>query len=205
VTAVVERREALHRRALLLEYCTVGWNVVEAVVAIGAGVLAGSVALIGFGADSAIEVLSAVGLLWRLRKAGPHAPIEEESEAEKRALCVVAITFFLLASYITYEGITSVTGRDCLVPALASGHAHTGVCQAAHRQADGQPGTRRRLQRDVGLLLPLTGAAHRYWIVRILRLVVGRPIGALVMLPVIIWQGWETLTEAREHDDSDVD
>ena len=53
----------LHRRALLLEYCTVGWNVVEAVVAISAGVLAGSVALIGFGADSAIEVVSAVGLL----------------------------------------------------------------------------------------------------------------------------------------------
>jgi hypothetical protein len=92
VTAVVERREALHRRALLLEYCTVGWNVVEGVVAIGAGVLAGSVALIGFGADSAIEV-SAVGLLWRLHKAGPHAPIAEESAAEKRALYVVAVTF----------------------------------------------------------------------------------------------------------------
>jgi hypothetical protein len=52
VTAVVERREALHRRALLLECCTVSWNVVEAVVAIGAGVLAGSVALIAFGAEN---------------------------------------------------------------------------------------------------------------------------------------------------------
>jgi hypothetical protein len=90
----MERREALHCPALLLEYCTVGWNVVEAVVAVGAGVLAGRVALIGFGADSAIEVVSAIGLLWRLRKAGPHAPIAEESEAEKRALYVVAITSF---------------------------------------------------------------------------------------------------------------
>jgi divalent metal cation (Fe/Co/Zn/Cd) transporter len=108
VTAVVERREALHRRALLLEYSTVGWNVVEAVVAIAAGVLAGSVALIGFGADSAIEVVSAVGLLWRLRKAGPHAPIAEESAAEKRALYVVAITFFLLAAYISYEGLSGL-------------------------------------------------------------------------------------------------
>jgi hypothetical protein len=183
----------LHRRALLLEYCTLGWNVVEAVVAIGAGILAGSVALIGFGADSAIEVVSAVGLLWRLGKAGPHAPIQEESAAEKRALYVVA------------SRTTNVAGRDCLVGALISGHAGTGLRQAAHRQADGQPCTGCRLQRDVGVLLPLTGAAHRYWIVRILRLVVGRPIGALVMLPVIIWQGWETLTEAREHDDSDVD
>jgi hypothetical protein len=62
VAASTERRVALHRRALWLEYFTVGWNVVEAVVAIGA-VVAGSVALIGFGADSAIEVISAVGLL----------------------------------------------------------------------------------------------------------------------------------------------
>jgi divalent metal cation (Fe/Co/Zn/Cd) transporter len=58
-----ERREVLHRRALRLEYLTVGWNVLEAVVAIGAGVLAGSVALIAFGADSSIEIVSAVGLL----------------------------------------------------------------------------------------------------------------------------------------------
>ena len=86
-----ERREALHRRALRLEYLTVGWNVVEALVAVLAGVLTGSVALIAFGADSGIEVVSAVGLLWRLRKAGPHAPISEESEAEKRALYVVAL------------------------------------------------------------------------------------------------------------------
>ena len=85
-----------------LEYFTVGWNIVEAVVAIGAGIIAGSVALIGFGADSAIEVVSAVGLLWRLRKAGPHAAVREESAAEKRALYVVAITFFLLALYITW-------------------------------------------------------------------------------------------------------
>src|SRR5215217_6939521 len=70
VALSAERRVALDRRALWLEYFTVGWNVVEAVVAIGAGVIAGSVALIGFGADSAIEVISAVGLLCRLRKAG---------------------------------------------------------------------------------------------------------------------------------------
>ena len=86
MTDHAERREALHRRAMWLEYFTVGWNIVEAVVAIGAGIIAGSVALIGFGADSAIEVVSAVGLLWRLRKAGPHAAVREESAAEKRAL-----------------------------------------------------------------------------------------------------------------------
>ena len=60
VALPVERRITLHRRAVWLEYITVGWNVVEAVVAIGAGVIAGSVALIGFGADSTVEVISAL-------------------------------------------------------------------------------------------------------------------------------------------------
>jgi hypothetical protein len=112
VAVSAERRVALHHRALWLEYFTVGWNVVEGVVAISAGVIAGSVALIGFGADSAIEVISSVGLLWRLRKAGPHAAVSEESAAEKRALYVVAITFFLLAIYITWEAVKSLISRE---------------------------------------------------------------------------------------------
>jgi divalent metal cation (Fe/Co/Zn/Cd) transporter len=58
-----------------LEVFTVAWNMVEAVVAVGVGIAAGSVALIGFGADSGIEVISAVALLWRLLKAGPHASV----------------------------------------------------------------------------------------------------------------------------------
>jgi divalent metal cation (Fe/Co/Zn/Cd) transporter len=71
------RREQLHRRGLRLEWFTVAWNVVEAFVVIGVGVVVGSVALVGFGVDSGIEVISAVALLWRLRKAGPHASAEE--------------------------------------------------------------------------------------------------------------------------------
>ena len=112
VTLPVERRITLHRRALWLEYATVGWNVVEAVVAIGAGLIAGSVALIGFGADSTIELISAVGLLWRLWRAGPHATLSEEGAAEKRALYVVATTFFLLAFYITWEAVMSLISRE---------------------------------------------------------------------------------------------
>jgi hypothetical protein len=77
----LERRRALHRRALWLEYFTVGWNVIEGLVAIGAGLLAGSVALVGFGVDSSIEVISVLGLLWRLRNAGPDATVAEESGA----------------------------------------------------------------------------------------------------------------------------
>jgi hypothetical protein len=83
----LERRRGLYRRALRLEYFTVGWNVIEAVVAIGAGIIASSVALVGFGVDSGVEVISAVGLLWRLRTAGPTATVQEESAAERRPLC----------------------------------------------------------------------------------------------------------------------
>jgi divalent metal cation (Fe/Co/Zn/Cd) transporter len=57
------RKERLHRRGLLLEWFTVAWNVIEAVVAIGVGLVVGSVALIGFGVDSGIGVISAVPLL----------------------------------------------------------------------------------------------------------------------------------------------
>jgi divalent metal cation (Fe/Co/Zn/Cd) transporter len=81
-------------------------------VAIGAGIIAGSVALVGFGVDSSIEVISALGLLWRLRKAGPKATVQEESGAERRALYVVAATFFLLAAYITFEAGTALLNQE---------------------------------------------------------------------------------------------
>jgi hypothetical protein len=86
------RRKKLHRWSLRLEWFTVAWNVVEAIVAIGAGLLVGSVALVGFGVDSGIEVISAVALLWRLYRAGPEASAEEQGAAEKRALYLVAAT-----------------------------------------------------------------------------------------------------------------
>jgi divalent metal cation (Fe/Co/Zn/Cd) transporter len=98
-------RKKLHRWSLRLEWFTVAWNVVEAMVAIGAGLLVGSVALVGFGVDSGIEVISAVALLWRLYRAGPEASAEEQEAAEKRALYLVAATYFLLAVYILYEAV----------------------------------------------------------------------------------------------------
>jgi len=91
-----------HRRALLAEYFTVGWNIVEGVVAVTAGVLAGSIALVGFGLDSYIEVASGLVLIWRLRKHG-FSDEEEEEAAEKRAILFVGATFVLLALYVLYE------------------------------------------------------------------------------------------------------
>jgi cation diffusion facilitator family transporter len=90
-----------HEKALIAEYVTVGWNVVEGIVAIVAGIVAGSIALIGFGLDSYVEVASGIVLIWRLRKHGFGD--EEEAAAEKRAIFFVGVTFVLLALYVTFE------------------------------------------------------------------------------------------------------
>jgi len=207
VTLPAERRVALHRRALWLEYFTVGWNVVEAVVAIGAGLIAGSVALIGFGADSAIEVISAVCLLWRLRKAGPDATVREEGAAEKRALYVVAITFFLLAIYITWEAVTSLISRE---QPLTS---HVGIILAVLSLAvmPTLAFAKQRIGNEMGSRAVVADSKET-WVCSYLSLtlllgvgayaVVGwwwaDPVGALAMLPIILWQGWETIAEAHE-------
>jgi divalent metal cation (Fe/Co/Zn/Cd) transporter len=203
----VERRTTLHRRALSLEYITVGWNIVEAVVAIGAGAIAGSVALIGFGADSAIEVISAVGLVWRLRKAGPHATVSEEGAAEKRALCVVASTFFLLSAYIIWEATTSLLRREepltspvgiilallslALMPTLAFAKQRVGKEMGSRALVADSKETWVCSYLSLTLLFGIGAYAVVGWWW-------ADPVGALAMLPVIIWQGWETLAEARE-------
>jgi divalent metal cation (Fe/Co/Zn/Cd) transporter len=91
-----------HKKALLYEYFTVAWNVIEGIVAIAAGVIAGSIALVGFGLDSYIEVASGLVLIWRLRKHG-FSNDEEEEAAEKKAIFFVGVTFLVLALYVSYE------------------------------------------------------------------------------------------------------
>jgi divalent metal cation (Fe/Co/Zn/Cd) transporter len=97
----VERTELL-RHGRKLEYFTIGWNIVEAGVAIGAGWFAGSIALVGFGVDSLIESLSGSVLLWRL-----FSPAHDESR-EKIALKLVGISFFILAAYVAFDAIKSL-------------------------------------------------------------------------------------------------
>lgn len=92
--------ERLRQRAVRLEYFTVGWMIVEAGVALSAGVSASSIALVGFGLDSVIEIVAAVALLWRLTR--HHS---QEAHAETRARQVVGLTFFALSGYIAYESL----------------------------------------------------------------------------------------------------
>jgi hypothetical protein len=84
-----------YEKALIAEYFTVGWNILEGIIAIAAGATAASIALVRFGLDSFVEVTSGLVLIWRLRKHGFDD--EEEEAAERKAILVVGITFLLLA------------------------------------------------------------------------------------------------------------
>lgn len=110
-------RKALYRRALLLEYFTVGYNVLEGVLSILAGLLAGSIALIGFGLDSAVESASGCVLIWRLRVHG-RVTEEEEERVERIAVKLVGVSFFLLGAYVTYESVRKLYLREAPEPTL---------------------------------------------------------------------------------------
>lgn len=109
------RREVLSRRIRLLVAATITYNVVEAIVAVTAGTLASSTALIGFGLDSVIEVSSAAAVAWQF-SARDHAVREAR---EQRALRIVAVSFFALAAYVAFDSVRALTGTDEVEPSLA--------------------------------------------------------------------------------------
>ena len=98
-TAILERTAVVHR-GRKLEYFTIGWNSLEGLVAVAAGVVAGSISLVGFGIDSFIEVTSGSVLLWRM---SVDADVPRRERNERRALKVVGTCFLFLALYVAYE------------------------------------------------------------------------------------------------------
>lgn len=109
------------QRGILLELLTVGWNVIEGIVAVASGAISGSIALLGFGIDSFIETSSGVVLLWRLRgeKRGQDA-----QQTEQTALRLVGVSFLLLAMYVAVDGIKTLILRE------RPEHSATGICIA---------------------------------------------------------------------------
>jgi divalent metal cation (Fe/Co/Zn/Cd) transporter len=102
-----EDRTALVRRARMLAWLGVGWHVIEAAIAILAGLAASSIALIGFGADSLIESAAGFIVLWRFAAARSASPA-----AERRAQQLIAISFYVLAAYVAIEATRSLAGGD---------------------------------------------------------------------------------------------
>ena len=200
-------RGALLRRGLVLERITIAWNVIEAVIAIGAGIVAGSIALVGFGLDSIIEVIAASALYVRLRH---EAEGRGDSHlAERRALRIVAITFFLLAAYVGYEAISNLVAREhaaestvgivlsalslFVMPMLAVAKLRTGrALESTALIADSKETFACAYLSATLLAGLLLNALLSWWW--------ADPVAALAMLPFILREGWEAFEESREED-----
>jgi divalent metal cation (Fe/Co/Zn/Cd) transporter len=179
-----------------LEYLTLAWNSLEAVAAIGAGVIAGSIALVGFGLDSVIECFSGSVLLWRLREG------QEGERRERMALRLVGASFLALAVYVAYDAISVLARHDApekswfgVAVAIASLIAMPLLARAKRRVATEL--TSRALHADArqtdicaylsaillgGLLM--NALLHWWW---------ADPVAALVMVPIIGREGAQAL------------
>lgn len=200
-------RQALLQRGLRLELFTISWNVIEAIVAIAAGVAAGSIALIGFGLDSVIEVIAASALYARLR--GELSAAGSGEGAERRALGIVAVTFFLLAAYVGYESFSKLATREhpagsligialsavslVVMPFLATKKLRVGRDLGSRALVADSKETFACASLSLTLLvgLALNATLGWWW---------ADPIAALIMLPFIAREGWEAWEGSREGD-----
>lgn len=114
-------RQAMARRGRRLEYFTIVWNSLEGLIAVAAGVLAGSISLVGFGIDSFIEVTSGATLLWRM---SVDAAVESRERNEELSLRIVRVCFIALAVYIAYEAVSD------LITKTAPEHSIPGIVLA---------------------------------------------------------------------------
>ena len=112
------RRDTLHRRVRWIVAATITYNVLEAIIALTAGAIASSSALIGFGLDSIVEVLSAAAVAWQFAAPDPH-------RREKVALRVIAFSFFGLAAFVTVDALRTLAG------AAEPEHSPVGIVLAA--------------------------------------------------------------------------
>lgn len=101
-------RQEIARRGRRLEYFTIAWNTVEGLVGVGAGLLSGSISLVGFGVDSFIEVTSGATMLWRM---SVDEDAEKRERNEKLSLRIVGVCFIALAIYIAYEAISDLARK----------------------------------------------------------------------------------------------
>lgn len=203
-------RPELLRRGLRLEYFTIGWNSLEAVIAIGAGVLASSIALVGFGLDSVVEVSSGAILLWRLRAEMGGSGPETAERVERRALLFVGVSFFALAAYVVYESGKKLWLRErpeeslvglalallslIVMPTLA--YAKLGVAKRLGSRALAADAMETAVcsYLSFALLLGLgLNALLGWWW--------ADPVAALLMLPLILHEGVEAVGESREAHD----
>jgi divalent metal cation (Fe/Co/Zn/Cd) transporter len=193
----VALRPALVRRGLALNYLTIGYNVVEAVVAIGAGVVSGSVALLGFGLDSVIEVTASGAAQWRLRS---DLEPERRERVEHMTLRIIGWSFLALAVYVVIDSANALLRREApersvvgLVLLALSAIVMPILARAKRRVARAM--TSRALEADamqtslcaylsvIALAGVALNAALGWWW--------ADPVAALAMVPIIAKEGIE--------------
>jgi divalent metal cation (Fe/Co/Zn/Cd) transporter len=192
-------RAAVARRGRRLQWLTIGWNALEFAVAVGAGVVSGSVALVGFGVDSAIEVSASLAALWRL---GHDVDPERRERAERRTLRVIGVSFLALAAWVAQESVGALReghGPETSVVGIALAALSLGVMPLLAWQ-------KRRVARLLasGALEAETRQTEVCaWLSAILLVGLGLHAGlgwwwadavaALVMVPLIAREGWEAV------------
>lgn len=187
------------RRGLRLEYLTLGWNSLEALIAVASGLVAGSIALIGFGFDSVVECLSGAVLVWRLRIDANEANREGVERISQR---LVGMSFLMLAGYVGWEATATLLRREApersvpgILLAIASLIVMPLLARAKRRVARGLNSNAMHAdsrQTDLcaylsaillgGLLL---NAALGWWW--------ADPVAALIMAPIIIKEGVDAI------------
>jgi len=199
-------REGLRRKGLRLVWIGEGWNALEVVAAFAFAWASASVALFAFGLDSIVELFAGIVLIWRLRGEWTG---HEEAAAERRALKLVGVTFFLLAIYISAQAIATLLGRfprptpsvPGIVLVIASAIVMT-ILFVRKSDVARRLGSRalraealESLVCDVQDLTVLAGlglnALWGWWW--------ADPLSAIALVPLLVREGWEAVFGDVEH------
>ena len=202
-------RARLIKRGRQLEYFTIVYNSLEGLVAVVAGLMAGSIALVGFGFDSLIEVTSGAALLWRLHLDADEARRER---VEKITLRIVGVLFLLLAAYVSYDSIKSLIWREQpheSIPGIILAIASVIVMPLLVR-------AKRKVARDINSRALMADSKQTELCTYLsaillagllLNALVGwwwaDPVAALIMVPIIVKEGIEGLRGETCCDDVD--
>ncbi len=199
ISNLEERRASILRRGRRLEYFTIAYNSLEGLISVVLGLMAGSIALVGFGIDSVIEVTSGAALLWRLH--GDND--DKQSERKERiTLQIVGVCFLILAVYVSYEAVASLLKREApersvlgIILAIASLIVMPLLSRA-----------KRQIAREIGSAAMTADAKQTEFCVYLSAILLGGlvlnawvgwwwadPLAALIMVPIIANEGREAL------------
>lgn len=195
----VLNRQAIARHGKILEYFTIAWNSLEGLAAVAAGIIAGSISLVGFGVDSFIEVASALALLWRI---SVDADAEKRERNEAITLKIVGLSFLGLSAYVGFKSISNLLRRQVpehsvvgivvasaaliVMPLLSRAKKRVGKdLKSGAMQADAKQADFCTYLSAILLMGLLLNATWGWWW--------ADPAAALIMVPMIAKEGLEGL------------